>query len=209
MTTRNDRIKAGSRERRVREKAVLRQAILDAAGNLFADKGYDSFSMRKLAEEIGYSVATLYLYFKDKDELLFSVLDEGFLRFEQALKEASESSSHPQNRLTSIGRAYIRFGLENPAYYRLMFMHRSDYLIQARPGESEPRMATFRILQEAVAAVKNAGGFRYGSMESFSDALWASVHGCVALCITIPGLTGDRAAELAETTLKILEEAAR
>ena len=68
--TRGERIRTASRHRREQEKEELRQTILKAAGALFLEQGYDGFSMRHLAESIGYSPATLYLYFRDKDDLL-------------------------------------------------------------------------------------------------------------------------------------------
>jgi AcrR family transcriptional regulator len=52
---------------------------VDAAGALFLEQGYERFSLRKVAERIGYSPTTIYLYFRDKDDLLFTVVDEGFV----------------------------------------------------------------------------------------------------------------------------------
>src|SRR5215475_11529096 len=92
---REERIRKASRNRREQEKEELRQTILKAAGELFLEQGYDRFSMRHLAETIGYSAATLYLYFRDKDDLLFTVVDEGYKRFVRQLATASTSSSDP------------------------------------------------------------------------------------------------------------------
>jgi AcrR family transcriptional regulator len=90
--TRSERIRKASRHRREHEKEELRQMILKTAGELFLEQGYDRFSMRQLAERIGYSVATPYLYFRDKDDLLFTVVDEGFAHFKLQLVEAAASS---------------------------------------------------------------------------------------------------------------------
>jgi len=76
--TRSGRIRTASRHRRKQEKEELQQTILKAAGALFLEQGYDRFSMRRLAQEIGYSDATLYLYFRNKDDLLFRVVDKAF-----------------------------------------------------------------------------------------------------------------------------------
>jgi AcrR family transcriptional regulator len=67
-----------TRYQRKQEKEELRQTILKAAGALFLEQGYDRFSMSRLAQEIGYSDATLYLYFRNKDDLLFTVVDKAF-----------------------------------------------------------------------------------------------------------------------------------
>ncbi|SFF26036.1 transcriptional regulator, TetR family [Paenibacillus algorifonticola] len=106
--------------------------------------------MRKLAEMLGYSPATLYLYYHDKDHLLFSVVDDAFTRFRTELAQAASSTSDPTERLDRIGEAYVQFGLTHSIYYQLMFMWRVDYLIQAKPGEETPRMEAFQVLFDSV-----------------------------------------------------------
>ena len=66
----------GIREKRAKYKEEFRREILDAARELFLSEGYEKFSMRRLAEKIGYSTPTIYLYFKDKDDLLFAICEE-------------------------------------------------------------------------------------------------------------------------------------
>lgn len=194
--TRGERIRTASRHRRDEEKEELRQTILKAAGALFLEQGYDRFSMRHVAEEIGYSVATLYLYFRDKDDLLFTVVDEGFTRFGKQLDQAAASSTDPWERLSALGEAYVTFGLRNPVYYQLMFLWRTDFLTQTRPGEQQPRMESFRVLQDAVQYAMDAGVMQPGDAESYSDALWAMMHGIVALSISMPVFDTERTQKL-------------
>jgi AcrR family transcriptional regulator len=193
---RGERIRTASRHRREQEKEELRQTILKAAGILFLEQGYDRFSMRHLAEQIGYSAATLYLYFRDKDDLLFTVVDEGFVRFEQQLAEAARSYEDPWERLKALGQAYVAFGLQNPVYYQLMFLWRPDFLIQARPGEQQPRLEAFRMLQDAVQSAMDAGVMQPGDARSYSDALWAMMHGIVSLAISLPMFDAERVQNL-------------
>lgn len=194
--TRSERIKKASRHRREHEKEELRQTILKEAGELFLEQGYDRFSMRQLAELIGYSVATPYLYFRDKDDLLFTVVDEGFARFKQQLAEAAGSSDDPWERLFALGQAYVRFGLRNPVYYQLMFMWRSDFLTKSATGEQSPRLEAFRILQDAVRYAMEAGAMEKGDVETYGDVLWATMHGVVALAINIPMFDSERVRKL-------------
>lgn len=194
--SRGERIRAASRHRREQEKEELRQTILRAAGALFLEQGYDRFSMRHLAEEIGYSAATLYLYFRDKDELLFTVVDEGFARFERQLAQAATRSDDPWERLSALGQAYVTFGLQNPVYYQLMFVWRTDFLTQARPGEQQPRLEAFHVLQEAIQSAMDAGVMEPGDVQSYSDAFWAMMHGIVSLAISMPMFDADRVQNL-------------
>lgn len=197
--TRSERIRKASRHRRDHEKEELRQTILKVAGELFLEQGYDRFSMRQLAERIGYSVATPYLYFRDKDDLLFTVVDEGFARFKQQLAEAAASSDDPWERLFALGQAYVRFGLRNPVYYQLMFMWRSDFLTQSATGEQSPRLDAFNILQDAVRYAMEAGAIQTSGeadVETYGDVLWATMHGVVALAISIPAFDSERVRKL-------------
>ncbi len=68
----------GIKERREKEQEDLRQKILDAASELFAKEGYSNVSMRKIARKIEYSPTTIYLYFKDKTDLLNQICEETF-----------------------------------------------------------------------------------------------------------------------------------
>ena len=190
--TQAERLRQAIRHRQDQEKQELRQAILTAAGELFLEQGYERFSLRKVAERIGYSPTTIYLYFRDKDDLLFTVVDEGFVRFGQQLAAAAASTEDPWERLIALGRAYVNFGLQNPVYYQLMFMQRTDFLTRRQAGESQPRIASFRVLQQTVQQAIDAGVLRPGDAESYSDVFWALVHGMVSLAISMPMFDASR-----------------
>src|SRR6266516_2121668 len=196
--TQAERLRKAIRHRQAQEKQELRQAILTAAGELFLEQGYERFSLRKVAERIGYSPTTIYLYFHNKDDLLFTVVDEGFVRFGQKLA-AAESQEDPWERIIALGRAYITFALQNPVYYQLMFLQRTDFLTQRQVGESQPRIASFRMLQQAVQQAIDAGVLRPGDVESYSDVLWALVHGIASLALSMPTFDASRLERTMET----------
>ncbi len=183
-----ERVRKGSSQRREQEKENLRRAIMDAAGELLLAQGYDGFSLRQVAERIGYSATTIYLYFKDKDELVFSLIDEAWDRFGRELEQAAASIADPIAQLRVIGRAYFNFGLNNPVYYQLMFMQRSDFLFCAKPDEELPRIASFVVLTNAVQAGIEAGVLKPGDVQAYSLTAWSLVHGLVSLWISMPQL---------------------
>jgi AcrR family transcriptional regulator len=190
--TQAERLRQAIRHRQDQEKRELRQTILTTAGELFLEQGYAHFSLRKVAERIGYSPTTIYLYFRDKDDLLFTVVDEGFTRFGQQLAEAATGTEDPWERIIALGRAYLAFGLQNPVYYQLMFMQRVDFLTHEQADKGQPRLATFLVLQQAVQQAIDAGVLRSGDAEVYSDVLWAVVHGMVSLAISLPAFYGTR-----------------
>jgi AcrR family transcriptional regulator len=80
--------------------------------------------LRQVAEQIGYSPGTIYLYFKNKDALLFTLANEGFMRFAEMLQAAVDATDDPKEQIFGMAEGYIAFGLKNPVHYRLMFMER-------------------------------------------------------------------------------------
>jgi len=209
-STQSERIRQAMRRRQEHKKQELRQAILTAAGQLFLEQGYDRFSMRKVAERIGYSPTTLYIYFRDKDDLLFTIVDEGFEQFGQQLVAAARNTTaDPWERLLALGRAYVRFGVHNPMYYELMFMQRSDFLMHAPQGESTPRIQAFNILQEAVQQALDAGILHPGSAQAYSDLLWALMHGLVSLSISVPLFDATRLQQALDEAPRLIERGLR
>src|SRR5580658_258236 len=112
----------GVKERREREKTALREEILDAARDLFIKEGYESLSMRRIAEKIEYSPTTIYLYFRDKDDLIRQVCQETFSMLIQILQSLHLDHENPLVGLRKAGYAYVQFGLEHPDHYRAAFV---------------------------------------------------------------------------------------
>lgn len=176
----------GVKERKAREKRYLRQEILDAASELFVKEGYENVSMRRIADRIEYSPTTIYLYFKDKAELLESICQETFAKLIQRLTKIMEQPGDPIQRLKRGLLAYIEFGLENPHQYRATFMtplpeevDKEKYLRPESAG-----IQAFDFLRRCVYDCIAAGKFKTKDAELASQTLWAGVHGITSLLIT-------------------------
>jgi len=171
----------GITERREREKAEMRQRILDAARDLFASEGYEKVTMRRLAEAIEYSPTTIYHHFEDKDDVVEALCVEDFGRLFAALSDDALPAD-PIERIRQLGRAYCRFGLEHPNHYRFMFMTEAR---EKHPHEPDlPGERSFGLLLDAVTEAIRHGRFRQGDPVATAQVLWASLHGAVALLIT-------------------------
>jgi AcrR family transcriptional regulator len=203
-TTRAERLRRASQERRDQQRSDVRQAMLDAAEALFLEQGYQGFSMRQVAERIGYSATALYLHFANKDDLLFTVADEGFVRFGDQLRAAAAPATDPLQRLEQLGRAYVAFGLANPTSYRLMFIERADFLLGCRAGEDTPRVSTLGIVEQTIREGIATGALGPGDPAVLADALWTAVHGVVALHIAMPVFDKPRASAAAEAALRLI-----
>src|SRR6266852_3623292 len=175
----------GVKERKARQKKFLRQEILDAASELFVRDGYENVSMRRIADKIEYSPTTIYLYFKDKAELLDQVCKETFARLVQRLSKIMEQPGDPVERLKRGLIAYIEFGLQNPHHYRATFMmpipESFDKTKYAQPDS--PGMQAFSFLTRGITDCIKAGKMPGMNVGLASQTLWAGIHGITSLLI--------------------------
>ena len=166
-------------KRREQRRAELRQIILDAARDAFRRDGFDSVSMRKLAEAVGLSHGAIYGYFKDKDELFDALVQQSFDQLAATLHALPGRSGDPVRFLKRAGRKYVEFGLKNPGAYEFAFILR-------RPGAGSKRHMAYGYLHAAVKRCIEEKRFRISNADVASQALWAAVHGITSLLILRP-----------------------
>lgn len=175
----------GVKERRERQKEMLRQEILGAARELFAKEGYDNVSMRKIAEKIDYSPTTIYLHFKDKAELLRCICDETFANLLQIMRSLKQECDDPVLCLRKGLRAYIDFGLSHPNHYKVAFIVHPGYLEVSdhyNRVSSTGRQAFEALMSKVVECIEQ-GHFRNLDPMMVTQGLWAGIHGITSLLI--------------------------
>jgi AcrR family transcriptional regulator len=168
---------------RRKHKEELRKAILDAAREIFVLEGYESFSMRKLAEKIEYSPGSLYLHFQSKEDLFECLVEESFARLLETLigLRNGRKWQDPVKELKKGLRAYVEFGLRNPNDYRFAFMLRPP--VERRPYKVH---GAFEALRYMVRRCVEERRFRAIDVETTAQVLWASAHGITSLLIQRP-----------------------
>jgi AcrR family transcriptional regulator len=177
----------GVKERREREKLEIRELILDAARELFVQEGYDGVSMRKVAEKIEYSPTAIYLHFADKEELFHELCHADFAKLAEEFNVLAQHPD-PVERLRQTGLAYVRFGLENPNHYKLMFMTphpRPELNERDFEVKDNPEKDAYAFLKLLVQQAIDAGVFReeLKDAELLSQTLWGALHGVISLQI--------------------------
>jgi len=161
--------------------ANVRAAILDAARSLYFAHGADGVSARKVASAVGCSATTIYIYYKNLDDLLHHLRMEGFALLTQYLHEASGASA--LERILEMGRAYFRFGMEHSNYYDVMFFYRFRELPKADMIQREIYALT--LLRDAVKSGIESGEIR-GDVDLMvlTNGLWAEIHGITSLAVS-------------------------
>ena len=110
----------GISDRKKREKAKMQKFILDTANSLFLKGGLKNISIRKLAEVIEYSPATIYLYFKDKDQIINNLREKSIDDFITKLEEFSFIKDN-FGRLKNLANSWIEFAISHSEKYILLF----------------------------------------------------------------------------------------
>ena len=175
----------GTAERKSKDKEVLKDMILQAARKLFTENGIEQTTIRKIATEIEYSVGTVYLYYKDKNDILHDLHTQGFRQLGGEMRVLSHVAD-PMERLKAIGRVYIRFALENPDMYDLMFNMKApmDFLESVYKKEWNEGKATFDVLKNNVEQCMQKGHFEGHQLEPLTFMIWGTVHGICSLHIS-------------------------
>src|ERR1700744_558924 len=99
----------------------FREALCDAAVQLFSEVGHEGFHMRELGKRVGVSTMTPYRYFRDKNEILDMVRARAFCRLADRLEAAEATTPTASDKGMAVARAYLGFAIEEAAYYRMMF----------------------------------------------------------------------------------------
>ncbi len=168
-------------DRKEREKEEMKRKILIAAKNLFLDVGFEKTSIRNIADLIEYSPSTIYLYFKDKNDLLYALHSEAFSGLMQTF-DAAIHISEPFEQLIAMGREYLKFAFENPELYDLMF-------IMSAPIESldccdeiwKEGHTSFDMLKAMITRCQAIGYFKNQEIEDLAMTVWATVHGLATI----------------------------
>lgn len=167
----------------------LARALLEATLQLLQDKGPESISMREVARQAGVSHAAPAHHFGDKSGLLRAAAIEGLNILETDLTAAiavSGKADDPTQTLAAAGEAYIRFAVQNPGAFNLMYQSQQvnrnnpDYQTAAQAARSQIEASVRNFLGERASAAQ---------VQSLVTALWSQVHGFS--CLLLAGNFGD------------------
>jgi AcrR family transcriptional regulator len=170
----------GILERKAREKEAMKALILEGARELFLKHGVKDVSIRKIANRIEYSPGTIYLYFKNKDEILYALHVQGFELFYQYLNE-SQHIANPVERLHLMGASYLRFVREHPDLYDLMFISNAPMKAESNQEGWDCGMKAHGLLRNTVQACISEGHFPPLDLEAATLAIWGMTHGIASL----------------------------
>ncbi len=178
------------------EGHTRREEILQAAKELFLEQGYDATTIRRIADRVGVSAPALYLYFPDKEQMMLALCDQTFGHLLRAVEEIEKTVTDPRQRIRRFGEAYLKFGLEHPDEYRLIFIgnnvpesvrkvgHRMPTDDPTRPGVGGALV--FQRLVAAFVEAQASGLALNYAPDTCAELCWMGIHGVVSVLITKP-----------------------
>lgn len=174
----------GTHERIERERQEKRTRILDAARELFLERGVEAVTLREVAQKIEYSTTAIYVQFADKAALVEAMVNEDFAKFASGL-EAVAKIADPVDRLGALQDAYIDFALKMPRHYQLLFLTPAQPHHSKLEATSPAGIEGYRVLRETVDECIRTDRFREGltDADAVAQVIWGTVHGLVSLLI--------------------------
>ncbi len=178
------------------EGHTRRDEILQAAKELFLEEGYDSTTIRRIADRVGISAPALYLYYKDKEALMLALCDQTFGHLIEAIGDIEKAVTDPLERVRRFGEAYVRFGLSHPDEYRLVFLganvpeairkvgHRAATDDPTRPGVGGA--VVFKRLVTSLTELEASGTKLNYPPDTCGELCWMGLHGLVSAFILKP-----------------------
>src|SRR5437879_5229046 len=177
----------------------LKEALLQAALGLIAEKGAAGFTFADAARMAGVSPAAPYRHFRDRDELLSSIAQRGFEQFEAVLTNAwDDGRPDTVTAFERVGKAYLAFAREEPAFYSAMFD--SGLPVEVNPTLQAASERALRIIRAADAQLdKHPGWFRYVNVIYIHNGVMPSWRGKWPT----PQMSIDGAAPIVSPTARI------
>ncbi|CAM3391419.1 MULTISPECIES: TetR/AcrR family transcriptional regulator [Saccharibacillus] len=167
--------------RRAVEQELSRERILEAARHLFITKGYRAISMRSIGQHLGYSHGSLYYHFKEKAELFYAIVIEDFGYLSSCLNGVMSGPEIDEfTRTELLLLEFIRFGLDHPHQYEIMFMTRDEELLAYCRSEQSRCLDLFASI---VRGHLSEGLHTEDSLKSIPLSLFLSAHGFVSYYI--------------------------
>jgi len=171
----------GIKERRLREREEVKSTILTTAWQLVKEEGWQSLSIRKIADAIEYSIPVIYDHFENKEAILLEISKEGFKVLTQKLQKAKSKHLNPAGQLKAMAEAYWDFALKNEEYYQLMY---GVGMASCEAGDCMDDQSNFRNLItepiiELISKSKHPGANPCLKYHTF----WSILHGLISIRI--------------------------
>lgn len=169
----------GIAERKVRQKEEVRASILQVAWQIVEKEGWQSLSIRKIAEAIEYSSPVIYDHFENKEAILLEFTKKGFLLLNEELINAKNQFGDPALQLEAMAYAYWHFAFTKKEYYQLMY---GLGMPSCETAERIPELGAFtKIIISAIKELIATGNKQDTDAFLKLHTYWSMLHGLISI----------------------------
>lgn len=162
----------------------LQDEILEVSKELLLKDGFSKMSMRKIANKADVSATSIYLYYKNKDDLLLALIEGSIDKLNSVLRNALSADADPVDQLELMAEAYIRYALDNPQEYEIIYMVRPEEMPKYPKEKFQQIRKTYELLSGIIRDGKEKGLLDVDDPLLSAYTLWAQIHGVVSVILS-------------------------
>ena len=175
--------------------------IVAAAHDLVADGGVAALSLRPLGARLGVTAPALYAHFENKEALVAAVAEMEFTRLLEHFEASTDGIADPIDRIKAQSHAYVRYAVDNPALFQILFVFRPSWSPQPDATELPIASKAFEVSAVAVEDAIAAGRLRTVDPLLASLTIWSAVHGVATFLLARPALGSNFEAALVDSVI--------
>jgi len=179
----------GITERKERQRKEVRDSILQSAWHIVHEEGWQTLSIRKIADAIEYSIPVVYDHFENKEAIIFEFNKMGFRLLGETLKEAIALHKKPTDQLEAIAYAYWDFAFQNKEYYQVMFGLGMPGCEQVK--QMQEIMDFTIIIKGTIELILEENGNKEANSFLKFNSFWSMLHGLVSINLMTPPAEHD------------------
>ncbi len=162
----------------------LRKEILEVSRSMLIEKGFGKMSMRKIAAAANVSATSIYLHFKNKDELLLALMEDSIAQLAEALSNSINGNGDALYKLETLADTFLRFALERPQEYEIIYMVRPEEMPKFPKDKFQHIRKVYEMLADIIEEGRQQGQLDVDDPLVSAYTLWAQLHGIVSVILS-------------------------
>lgn len=162
----------------------LRNEILEVSRELLIERGFGKLSMRNIAKRANVTATSIYLHFDNKDDLLLALIEESVEHLKNELVDEHDSSKDFIQQLEDLARCYIRFALERPKEYEIIYMVRPEEMPEYPKEKFQQIRSAYELSAKIIENGQREGIIDVENPLVSAYTLWAQLHGVVSVILS-------------------------
>lgn len=162
----------------------LKEDILEVSRRMLMKQGFGKMSMRKIAKQVEVSATSIYLHFKNKDELLLELIDLSIANLTRAINENVKEGDDPVTKLEKMADSFLDFAITYPQEYEIIYMVRPEEMPEYPKEKFEQVRKIYEMLADILREGDRTGMLKVDNPLTSSYTIWAQLHGVASVIIS-------------------------